>query len=166
MKSTKKRKASVPSSTVPGRSAAQRVEARELRASSITAMNGFVSVLREAQAGKDLCASVRTAAFPGPAPSYSLTPPFPPPTTILPSPSNPLGTTPGSLGKRVRPPAPCPSSDPASSSLLSNFPPPESVLLWARAQPAYYPLDVKHGIPWRTCLDVRKGQAGRFFISV
>ena len=165
MKSTKKRKASVPSRTVPGRSAAQRVEARELRASSITAMSGFASVLREAQAGKDLgvCAHSRV---PRPRPILPSHPALPSSHHYSSFPQQSPRHHPGLPGEAGPPPPPCPSSDPASSSLLSNFPPPESVLLWAGAQPAYYPLDVKHGIPWRTCLDVRKGQAGRFFISV
>ena len=100
-----------------------------------------------------------------PHPTASARPCLLPP-RLFPSPSAQLSPTPGSLWRRVHLTSPCLSSVPASSSPRPSFSPPESVLLWAGAQPACYPLDVKHGIPWRTCLDIRKGQAGRFFISV
>ena len=113
-----------------------------------------------------LWGSVPPSSQPGsqapPHPTVSPRPSLLPP-LLFPSPSAHLSPTPGSLWHRVHLTPPCLSSGPVSSSPLSNFLPPESVL-WAGAQPVCYPLDVKHGIPWRTCLDVRKGQAGRFFL--
>ena len=106
---------------------------------------------------EDLCV---LCAQPGsqipPHPTVSPRPSLLPPLLFL-SPSAQLSPTPGSLWHRVHLTPPCLSLGPVSSSPRPTFPPPESVLLWAGAQPICYPLDVRHGIPWRTYLDLRKG---------